>query len=104
MSNVPANDSPSASRAGSWRGVGGCLLTAASTVVGAGLGLWIGWLLMPPKWDPMKGGSEFHSMGVDFDRLAHLVVGFVAGGFVGLIGGAIGSVMLLRRGKPTSDS
>ena len=100
MSVSPSSDPVRAYRAGSWRGAGGCLLTAATTVIGAGLGLWIGWLLMPPKWDPMLGGSEFHGLSVDFERLAHLVIGFVGGGLVGTIAGAIASFMLLRRGKP----
>ena len=100
MSDSPASDSARAYRAGSWRGVGGCLLTAASAIVGAALGLWIGWLLMPPKWDPMKGGSEFHGLGVDLERLAYLVAGFGGGGLLGIIAGVVLSVLLLRRGKP----
>ena len=100
MSDGPVNDSARAGRTGVWRGVGGCFLTAVSTVVGAGLGLWIGWLLMPPKWDPMKGGSEFHGLNVDFERLAHLVIGCLGGGVVGMIAGVSVSVILLRRRKP----
>ena len=104
MSDGPANDPDRAYRAGWWRGAGGCLLTAASAVLGAGLGLWLGWLLTPPKWDPMKGGSEFHGLGVDFERLAHLVVGVIAGGLVGIVAGAVASLILLRRGKPKPDN
>ena len=100
MSDSPVNDPVRAARTGVWRGVAGCFLTAAATVLGAGLGLWSGWLLLPPKWDPMKGGSEFHGLSVDFDRLAYLVVGCFGGGLVGIIAGVSLSVMLLRRRKP----
>ena len=106
MSDGPVNDPARADRTGVWRGVGGCFLTAGSTIIGAALGLWIGWLLMPPKWDPMKGGSEFHGLSVDFERLSKLVIGFFGGGVVGLIAGVSLSVILLRRrkAKPTAKS
>ena len=54
---------------------------------------------MPPKWDHLHG-SEFHGLSVDFERLAHLVIGFLGGGVVGLIAGVGLSVILLRRRKP----
>ncbi len=104
MSDSPANDAARADNSGVWRGVGGCFLTAVSVVIGMGLGLWIGWLLMPPKWDPMRGGSEFHGLSVDFERLGYLVAGFVVGGLAGAITGATVSVILLRRRKPKAGT
>ena len=38
-------------RSGVVRGVAGCFLTAAMTLVGAVLGTLVGWNQMPPKWD-----------------------------------------------------
>ena len=85
-------------RSGVVRGVAGCFLTAAMTLVGAVLGTLVGWNQMPPKWDPMKGGSEWHT--TDFERLAWLAGGFLVGAVCGMLLGIVLSVILFRPRKP----
>ena len=75
------------------RGIAGCLLTTTMSGLGVALGGWVGWKQMPPKWDPLKGGSEFHGLGVFFEQAATLFVGVVAGAMTGMLLGMVLSII-----------
>jgi|SRR6185295_18418066 len=82
---------------GAWRGVAGCFVTAAMTVFGGVIGGLVGWKLMPPDWDRMGGGSEFHGLSVLFEQLAWLIGGTLVGILLGSAIGVVTSIMLFRR-------
>lgn len=98
MSEIPSpQPPPKPAPSGAWRGVAGCFATAVMSLIGGALGVMIGINCMPPKWDRMQGGSEFHGLSADFERLCWLVGGLLVGLLVGAIAGAVLSVICLRR-------
>ena len=82
---------------GAWRGVAGCFVTAGMTLICGVIGVLVGLKFMPPKWDPMKGGSEWHGLSVDMERLGWLVGGLLIGLVVGMVAGGVISYRLFRR-------